>query len=69
MSEAIALSGVQRKESRGAHFREDFPDKDPGHFAGVNSIVSKGADGTMQIREDAIIPQTGDQKQIIEEMK
>ncbi len=69
VSEAIALSGLLRKESRGAHFREDFPDKDPGHFAKVNHVVSKGAGGEMEIREVPVIPQTDDQKQIIEEMQ
>ena len=55
MSEAIALSGVQRKESRGAHFREDFRDKDPGHFAKVNHVLSKDPGGDMQIREERVV--------------
>ena len=29
VSEAITMSALDRKESRGGHFREDFPDKDP----------------------------------------
>ena len=29
ISEAITFAAIDRKESRGGHFREDFPNKDP----------------------------------------
>jgi succinate dehydrogenase / fumarate reductase, flavoprotein subunit len=44
VSEAVTRAALERKESRGAHTREDFPDSDP-RWAKLNLIVRQEADG------------------------
>src|SRR5581483_7684042 len=39
VSEAITLAAIERKESRGAQFREDYPNKDE-RFSKVNTMIS-----------------------------
>jgi succinate dehydrogenase / fumarate reductase flavoprotein subunit len=68
VSEAITRSALERKESRGGHFRDDFPEKDQ-TFAGVNIIVTRGADGAMMVSRVPVPPLRDDLKQIIEENK
>ena len=68
VSEAITLCSLDRKESRGGHFREDFPDKDP-EAAKYNSVIFKAADGSMKLRREPIPPMPEALKQVIEEMK
>ena len=66
VSEAIARAALERKESRGAQFREDYPDKDE-RFSKVNTMISKAPDGAMQIRLEPL-PEIPDYlKQIVEE--
>lgn len=68
VSEAIARAAAERKESRGAHFRDDFPSKDAG-FGATNIIVYKDLSGDMRIERIPVVPQSAEQQQTIEEMK
>ena len=68
VAEAIALAGYERKESRGAHFRDDYPLKDEA-YGTFNIIVRKGRDGSMQISREPLVPLAPELKQIIEEMQ
>jgi succinate dehydrogenase / fumarate reductase, flavoprotein subunit len=68
VSEAIAHCALERKESRGGHFRDDYPEKDP-EYAKFNFAVRKGSNGEMQISREMIAPMPEPLKAVIEEMK
>jgi len=68
VSEAVARAAVERKESRGAHFRDDYPAKDP-EFAKINIIVRQGPAGEMQVTRQPIAEMSAELKQVIEEMR
>ena len=55
-AEAIALSGLERKESRGAHFRTDMPERDDKNWL-KHILVSRGADGPILGNTPVIITQ------------
>jgi succinate dehydrogenase / fumarate reductase, flavoprotein subunit len=60
VSEAITRSALQRTESRGAHSRIDHPETDQPGWGGRNSVVRRGADGTMQVTTTTL-PQMPDE--------
>jgi succinate dehydrogenase / fumarate reductase flavoprotein subunit len=68
VSEAIAMSAIDRKESRGAHFREDYPEKST-TAAKFNLTIRRAQDGSMTLDHEPVVALTDEQKQIIEEMK
>ena len=65
--EAIARAAIERKESRGAQFREDFPEKDP-EAARFNIVVRANGD-RMELVRRPIPPLPAELAAIIEEMK
>jgi succinate dehydrogenase / fumarate reductase, flavoprotein subunit len=68
VSEAITRAAIERKESRGGHFRDDFPAKDAAEGK-VTIVVRKAGDGSMEVRREPIPEMPAELKQVIEEMK
>src|SRR5688572_32760987 len=68
VAEAVTRSAIERKESRGGHFRDDYPDKDPA-YANFNILLTRAADGSMSVTRKAIPEMRDDLKQIVEENK
>ena len=67
VSEAITRAALERKESRGGQYRDDFPAKDP-EYAKFNFTLIKTADGSMKIKRVPIPEMPDELKQVIEEM-
>ena len=68
VSEAITRSAIERKESRGGHFRDDYPDK-VAEFATFNIMTKRAPSGGVQVSHIAIPPMPDELKQVIEEQK
>lgn len=68
VAKAIAISAKERKESRGGHFREDYPEKSS-ELSKVNVTLKKDTSGNIEVRQVLKTEVREDLKQIIEEMK
>jgi succinate dehydrogenase / fumarate reductase flavoprotein subunit len=68
VSEAITRAAIERKESRGGHFRDDFPEKDPaaGKF---NIVIRRGDGGEMRLSREPIVEMPGELRSIVEDQK
>jgi succinate dehydrogenase / fumarate reductase flavoprotein subunit len=64
----VTRSALERKESRGGHFCDDYPDKDE-EYATFNTVIRRGDDGAMILERKPIPEMREDLKQIIEENK
>ncbi len=68
VSEAITRSAIERKESRGGHFREDYPNKAT-EFGNINIVTRKGKTGSMEVVRVPIPDMPAELKQVIEEQR
>lgn len=68
VAEAIARAAKERKESRGGHFREDFPEKTE-EFGKINIAIRKDENGNMEVKRISKTPLRDDLQAIITEMK
>jgi succinate dehydrogenase / fumarate reductase flavoprotein subunit len=66
VSEAITRAGLERQESRGAHFREDHPAKSE-EYGRFNILIRKGADGEMTLSRQPLTPLPPELTQVVKE--
>jgi succinate dehydrogenase / fumarate reductase flavoprotein subunit len=68
VAEAITLCAIERRESRGGHFREDYPDKSA-ELGQINIAVKQDPAGGMHLSRVPLPPMPEELKKVVEEQK
>jgi succinate dehydrogenase / fumarate reductase flavoprotein subunit len=68
VSEAVTRAGLERQESRGAHFRDDHPSKVDA-FSRFNLVIERDADGAMRLTRAPVADLPPELQQVVEENK
>jgi succinate dehydrogenase / fumarate reductase flavoprotein subunit len=68
VSEIVTRAALERKESRGAQFRDDYPEKSA-EWGQYNLRVQRAEDGGVRIERLPAIPMSEEMKQVVEEQK
>ena len=66
VSEAIARAAETRKESRGGHTRDDYPNTEP-EWGKVNVVIRQGKDGEMQVVQEPLPIMPAELQELFEE--
>jgi succinate dehydrogenase / fumarate reductase, flavoprotein subunit len=68
VSEAVTRAALERRESRGAQFRDDYPEKSD-DFGRFNIVVRQGPDGEMLTSREPLPVVSPELQAVIQEMK